>query len=70
MESDEWLIQGELLPRAAIVGDNMTGAMHTNQELLKRAMGVLAANLLARNAENQEIPLHGKRNLKIALAKA
>src|SRR5260370_7592104 len=70
MESNEGPIQGELLPGAAIVGHNMTRAMHANQELLQRAMGVLAANLLARNAEDQEIPLHGKRNVKVALTEA
>src|SRR5262249_23521207 len=49
--------------------DAVAGAMHADQELAQRAMRVLAANLLARYSEDQEISLHFKWHMPFHLAK-
>jgi hypothetical protein len=69
MEPNGWLIQGELLPGTTIIGHDVTGTMNTDEELVQGAMGVLAPNLLARNTEYQEIPLHWKGNMETRFAK-
>src|SRR5450755_3117683 len=57
------------MPAGAIVGDHVAPPGHTNQELLERAMGMFAPNMLASYVKNQEIALHLEGNLTMNLAK-
>ena len=57
MNGEAGAVENKLLAVDGVVGDQMTPAVNANEELVQRLVRMLAPDLFARNAEDEEVSL-------------